>query len=157
MLRELVQEVGRRRLSGVVGKRVMPPLDRLVNRMSGGRTRLSDVLFPTLMLTTTGAKTGLPRPSPLLYAQEGDAFVVCASNWGQERHPAWSTNLLANPEAMVETRKWRGPVKARLATEDEKRALWPKLTAVWPGYDDYVERAAGRNIRVFYLEPVELS
>lgn len=138
-----------------VNRRVLPPVDRFVNRMTRGRARLSDVLFPTLMLTTTGRVSGLPRETPLLYVREGPAYVVCGTAFGQERHPAWTANLLANPEAMVETTGGRLLVKARLATDDEVVALWPRLAELWPAYDDYVWRSM-REPRVFVLEPVEV-
>ncbi len=147
--------MGHSRPVAIVGSRVLPPVDRFVNRMTGGRTRLSDLLFPTLMLTTTGCKSGRPRETPLLYVRDGESYVVCASNFGQDRHPAWSTNLIVNPEAMVETQGGRFGVKAHLASDDDKRALWPSLTAVWPAFDDYAGRAVDRDIRVFFLDPVE--
>lgn len=138
-----------------VNRRVLPPADRFVNRMTRGKLRLSDVLFPTLMLTTTGRVSGRPRETPLLYLQAaGGEYVVCGTSFGQSRHPAWTANLLANPEAMVETRAGRFLVKARLASDSEVMDLWPHLVALWPAYDDYVWRSL-REPRVFVLARVE--
>jgi len=83
---------------------------------------------------------------------DGDAYVVTASNWGQQHHPAWSGNLLATPEATVEIRGREIPVRAGLAEGDARARLWGKVTSVWPAYDTYEERS-GRTIRVFRLVP----
>jgi deazaflavin-dependent oxidoreductase (nitroreductase family) len=73
-----------------------------------------------------------------------------ASNFGRERHPAWSANLLAEPKATASYRGRTFPVTARLLDEDEKKAIWPQLLKMWPNYDRYEERS-GRDIRVFRL------
>jgi deazaflavin-dependent oxidoreductase (nitroreductase family) len=114
---------------------------------------VSQFLVPTLMLTTTGAKSGLPRESPLATLVDGDAFYVVGSNFGTEKHPAWSGNLIKNPKATITYGGKRRDVVAHLLTDEEKQAVWPKLLTVWPTYDSYVERS-GRNLRVFRLEPV---
>lgn len=115
---------------------------------------LGRLALPTLLLTTQGRKSGLPRTVPLLYAPDGDRFVVTASNWGQQSHPAWSGNLLACDEATVALPGGRQiPVRAALAEGAERDRVWPLVTRVWPAYDTYVERS-GRAIRVFVLTPV---
>lgn len=78
---------------------------------------------------------------------------MVGSNFGREKHPAWTGNLIANPQASVVVRRKTTEVTARLLDDDEKAAVWPALVAVWPAYDDYVE-VSGRNIRVFQLDPV---
>ena len=115
-----------------VGPKVVPPLDRFLHRLTRGRVSMSGAIVPSMVLTTTGRKSGLPRESPLACVPlaEGGWFVV-GSNFGKESHPAWTGNLMANPEAKV----------------------GPDLVAVWPAFDDYV-RVSGRNLRVFHLEPV---
>jgi len=107
---------------------------------------------PLLLLTTTGARTGQPRTVPLIYAEHPAGYVVTASNWGQPHHPAWSGNLLANPDATVYVAGRNIPVRARLVEGTERRALWSLVTAIWPAYDTYATRS-GRDIRVFLLEP----
>lgn len=115
---------------------------------------LGRLALPTLLLTTTGRKSGLPRTVPLLYAPDGDKFIVTASNWGQQNHPAWSGNLLACNEATVALPVGRQiPVRAALAEGAERDRVWPLVTRVWPAYDTYVERS-GRAVRVFVLTPV---
>jgi deazaflavin-dependent oxidoreductase (nitroreductase family) len=148
----LVQRLAQQPRFSLVALRIAPRLDRLAHRVSGGRLVVSQLLVPTLVLTTTGAKSGLPRESPLATLVDGDAYYVVGSNFGTEKHPAWTGNLMKNPDAVVTYRGRRTPVRARLLTDDEKAAIWPRLLTVWPTYDSYVERS-GRNIRVFRLEP----
>jgi deazaflavin-dependent oxidoreductase (nitroreductase family) len=152
----VVQSLARRRRFSLVALRVAPKLDRFVSRVTGGRFVVSQLLVPMMMLTTTGAKSGLPRQSPLATLPDGDAFYVIGSNFGTEKHPAWSGNLLKNPEAKVTFRGRTIDVVARLLTPEEKAEVWPRILTVWPSYDSYVERS-GRDIRVFRLEPVPSS
>jgi deazaflavin-dependent oxidoreductase (nitroreductase family) len=132
--------------------RRLVPLDVAVGRLTRGRV-LSLGLVPSLLLTTTGRRSGRPRTSPLLYVRDGDAFVVIGSNWGQREHPAWSANLLAHPEATVTLDGERIPVRAALVTGEERRRLREILLAEWPAFVTYEQRAAGRQIRIFRLEP----
>ncbi|MGB8651841.1 MAG: nitroreductase family deazaflavin-dependent oxidoreductase [Mycobacteriales bacterium] len=138
--------------AGVAG-RVMPPVDRGLSRLTGGRLAVSQLLVPTLVITTTGAKSGLPRTTPLATLPDGDAFYVVGSNFGGGAHPGWSANLLKTPEATVTYRGRTTAVRAHLLDEQEKAAVWPRLLKIWPTYDRYVERS-GRNLRVFRLDPV---
>lgn len=135
-----------------VGPKVVPPFDRLLHRLSGGRVVLSQVLVPSLVLTTTGRRSGLERESPLACVPDGVGWWVVGSNFGRPEHPAWTANLLADPHATVSFRGGSTPVLARLLDDDEKAEVWPRLLAVWPAYDDYVA-SSGRNIRVFRLDP----
>lgn len=137
-----------------VAPKVVPRLDRAVHRLTGGRVSLSQRMVPSLVLHTTGAKTGLPRETPLACLPDGDdAWYVVGSNFGQAQHPGWTANLLARPDAVVEWKRRRVDVRARLLDADEKAAVWPRLLDVWPNYDRYVERSGGRDLRVFRLEP----
>ena len=153
-LGRLVQRVSAKPWFASFALRVMPRVDRLVNRASGGRFVVSHLIVPTLVLTTTGAKSGLPRQSPLATLVEGDVLYVVGSNFGTEKHPAWSGNLLKSPEAEVSFGGRTFPVKAHLLADDEKAEIWPRLLKVWPNYDTYVERS-GRSLRVFRLERQE--
>jgi deazaflavin-dependent oxidoreductase (nitroreductase family) len=109
--------------------------------------------MPTMLLTTVGAKTGQPRSVPLLYATDGDGYIVTASNWGKERHPAWSANLLANPDATVQIGLDTKPVRAEFAEGELRERLWSVVTELWPAYNTY-EARSGRSIRVFRLTPL---
>jgi deazaflavin-dependent oxidoreductase (nitroreductase family) len=105
----------------------------------------------TLLLTTTGRKSGEPRTTPLIYAAEGDSFVVVASKGGSDEPPAWYLNLSQNPEVEVQVKAERFKARGRTASAEEKPALWKKMVAEWPSYDDY-QRRTDREIPVVLLE-----
>jgi len=134
-----------------VGSKIVPPLDRFLSKISGGRIVVSAGVVPSLVLTTTGRKSGQPRRTPLATLPVGDDFLVVGSNFGKEHHPAWTANLMANPEASVSFKGKDIRVVAHLLDADEKKEVWPKLLEIWPTYDRYVERS-GRDLRVFRLE-----
>ena len=128
---------------------------RTVLSLSGGRIGRDFMGMPVLELTTTGAKSGLPRTSVLTSpVQEGDTLVIVASRGGDPRHPAWFHNLKANSAVEV---AWRGgatrPMRARVADADERARLWPLVTKRYSGYAQYQERAT-REIPLVLLEPV---
>ena len=134
----------------VVGP-LITPIDRALFRLSRGRLKLSAPMIPSLMLFTTGAKTGEQRETPLMcFPQPDGSWLVAGSNFGYEKHPAWSWNLLANPRARVHFRRHFYEVDATLLNPGETEAVWPALDAQWPGYRDY-ELTAKRDIRVFRL------
>jgi deazaflavin-dependent oxidoreductase (nitroreductase family) len=149
---DLILTLGHQRWFARVG-RAMVPVDRAVQKATGGRwSVIGRGVLPEMLLTTTGRTSGQLRSVPLLYARDGAAYVVVASNWGQEQHPAWSGNLLAEPQAVVTVEGRAVDVLAELADPQEKARVWPLVTAVWPAYDTYAARA-GRDIRVFLLHP----
>jgi deazaflavin-dependent oxidoreductase (nitroreductase family) len=149
MMGSLARRLGGTRLFALVG-RAYVPFDRLLGRVTRGR--MLALGLPSLLITTTGRTSGEPRTNPLLYAADGDGFVVIGSNWGQAHHPAWSSNLLANPEAIVAVRGERIAVRARLAEGAERERLRQLLLRMWPAYQAYERRAAGRTLRIFRLE-----
>jgi deazaflavin-dependent oxidoreductase (nitroreductase family) len=140
-----------------IGPKVVPPMDRFLSAVTGGRMVLSGSLVPSLVLETTGAKTGQRRTTPLacLPADDG-SFLVVGSNFGRRHHPAWTANLRAHPGATVTYRGRTIPVTASRLDADEKTAVWPRLTAVWPNYDRYTE-VSGRELRVFRLVPTSAA
>jgi deazaflavin-dependent oxidoreductase (nitroreductase family) len=149
----LVQRLGHQRWFALLGRRLMP-VDRWLHDRTRGRWSVAGPhRLPSLLLTTTGRRSGKPRTQPLLYATDGDALVVIGSNWGQRHHPGWSANLLANPDATVCVHGRRTPVRATLATGEERARLWRLLVQLWPAYRTYQRRAAGRDIRIFRLTP----
>jgi deazaflavin-dependent oxidoreductase (nitroreductase family) len=105
----------------------------------------------TLLLTTTGRRTGEERTTPLIYQPEGDAYLVVASKGGADEPPLWYRNLEANPEVKVQVRGDRFTARARTATPEEKPALWRKMVATWPQYDEY-QKKTNRDIPVVVLE-----
>ncbi|HEX2578249.1 MAG TPA: nitroreductase/quinone reductase family protein, partial [Aquihabitans sp.] len=111
--------------------------------------------MPVVELTTTGRKSGQPRTVMLTVpVQEGDTLVIVASKGGEDRHPAWYVNLLADPEVSVKRREG-APVamRARVADADERARLWPRITAAYRGYAGYQEKT-DREIPVVLLDPV---
>ncbi|BCJ57875.1 nitroreductase/quinone reductase family protein [Micromonospora endophytica] len=151
VLGSLTRRVGRHRWFGRV-VRLVVPLDRAVGRLTRGRV-VALGLAPSLVITTTGRKSGKPRSNPLLYVRDGDTYVVVSSNWGQLQQPAWALNLLARPSAQVDVAGRRIPVRAEVVTGDDRERLWQLLVTEWPAYEVYVERAGGREIRIFRLLP----
>lgn len=135
-----------------VGPKVVPHLDRVLHRVTGGRVVLSAGLLPSLVLTTTGAKTGQPRTTPLATKPDEGCWYIVGSNFGRDSHPAWTSNLTKNPDATISYRGKTIPVRGHLLTAEEKTEIWPKLVKFWPNYDVYTTRS-GRDLRVFRLDP----
>jgi deazaflavin-dependent oxidoreductase (nitroreductase family) len=148
-IRWLARTIAHRRWFARFG-RVLVPADRLVGRLTGGRL-VALGLVPSLLLVTTGRRTGQARTTPLLTVPDGDGFVVIGSNWGGPRHPAWALNLLAHPDAVAVHKGRRLPVRARLLTGAERELAWRRALDEWPAYRAYAHRA-GRDIHVFRLE-----
>ena len=106
---------------------------------------------PTLLLTTTGRRSGLPRTTALIYGRNGDRYLVVASRGGHPKHPAWYLNLVEQPQVQLQVAAERFEARARTATPEEKPALWATMTAIWPDYDTYQARTT-RDIPVVILE-----
>ncbi|MBX6767756.1 MAG: nitroreductase family deazaflavin-dependent oxidoreductase [Actinomadura rubrobrunea] len=106
-----------------------------------------------LLLTTKGRRTGREHTTPLIYQMNGDDYVVVASKGGAPDHPHWYLNLQANPEVQVQVKGDKFTARARTATAEEKPALWQKMVATWPDYDEY-QRKTDREIPVVVLERV---
>jgi deazaflavin-dependent oxidoreductase (nitroreductase family) len=128
-------------------------LHRAMFNLTGGRLGGKFRGSPTLMLTTTGRKTGKEPTWPLLALPVGDGYAIAGSNSGYDQHPAWYLNLKANPEVTFEVRGQRTKARARDATPQERAELYPKFIDVYSGYRDY-EAATDRKIPVVLLEPI---
>lgn len=153
MIRPLSLRMSRSAMFQRIAPRVLPPLDRAAYRLSRGRVLLGQKLMPSLMLFSTGHKTGMSRQTPLTCVPEADgAFIVTGSNYGRPHHPTWTENLLHDPQASVGYLGRRIPVTARLLEADDRAEVLPAVYAVWPIYQDYIERS-GRHVRVFRLVP----
>lgn len=138
---------------GNVVIRVMSAANVWIYRLTGGRVGGRFLRgAPVLLLTSIGCKSGQPRVAPLLYLRDGDDLVIVASKGGMSRHPTWYRNVQANPEVEVEVGSERRKMRARTASPAEKAALWPKLVAMYPDYDDYQARTE-REIPVVVLSP----
>ena len=125
---------------------------QIVYSLTGGRLLGVIAGAPVLLLTTTGHRTGKQRTKPLLYLMEKDAYVVVASYAGRPSNPAWYRNLQSHPAALIQVNNRRLRVKAETVPAEARGGLWPKLTAMYPGYADYQARAP-REIPVVMLRP----
>src|SRR5579884_1190801 len=105
-----------------------------------------------LLLHTLGRKSGKEYVHPLIFREFGDAYLVVASKGGAPDAPEWFLNLEANPDTVVQVKDEIVPVRARVATKQEKPAMWAHMTEVWPDYDAY-QRKTEREIPVVVLEP----
>jgi deazaflavin-dependent oxidoreductase (nitroreductase family) len=105
-----------------------------------------------LILHTHGRKTGAVRKFPLIYGRDGADYVIVASKGGAPDHPGWYKNLLAHPDAKVQVWGEVIAVTARTGTAEDKRRVWPLMTAQWPDYDEY-QRKTTRDIPVVLLRP----
>jgi deazaflavin-dependent oxidoreductase (nitroreductase family) len=107
---------------------------------------------PTLLLTTTGRRSGQPRRTALIYGRDGEDYLLVASQGGSPAHPLWYGNLVADPTVTLQVKADVFTATARTATPEEKARLWPVMTRLWPPYDDYVKRT-DRDIPVVVLTP----
>jgi deazaflavin-dependent oxidoreductase (nitroreductase family) len=107
---------------------------------------------PSLLLTTTGRRSGESRTSALIFARDGDDYLVVASMGGAPKHPSWYLNITANPAAEIQVKAEHIPVTAHTASAEEKPRLWQIVTEVWPNYDVYQTRTE-REIPVVVLSP----
>jgi deazaflavin-dependent oxidoreductase (nitroreductase family) len=105
----------------------------------------------TLLLTTTGRKSGQQHTTPLIYQPYGDDYLIVASKGGAPKPPAWYLNLQQDPDVELQVRDDVFPARARTATPEEKADMWRAMTATWPAYDDY-QRKTDREIPIVVLE-----
>jgi deazaflavin-dependent oxidoreductase (nitroreductase family) len=147
----LIQKVSSTRAFAKIAPHFIPAMDRTVHRLTRGRVLLSAQMLPGVILTARGAKSGLPRVTPLACMPEdsGD-WLLIGSNFGRPGHPSWTANLLKDPDAEV---SWKGEdiqVHARLLEGEEREEAWREALKFWPPYATYQSRV-DRQIRVFRL------
>jgi deazaflavin-dependent oxidoreductase (nitroreductase family) len=154
MLGRIIKRLGHKAWFAAAARRIVR-LDRWLQRRSKGRiVPINAAGVNTLLLTTTGRKSGQPRSQPLLFVRDGDDFIVIGSNWGQAHHPAWTANLLADPRCAITWKNKELQATAELVRDAERARLLEALTVSWPAYRTYQERAAGREIRIFRLRGI---
>ncbi|MCR2763917.1 nitroreductase family deazaflavin-dependent oxidoreductase [Microbacterium sp. zg.B48] len=157
IVRAAIAPLTRTRWFRRVGPIALPPLERVVGALSGGRVQLSGLLVPSLVLHTRGAKSGEPRDAALMYTPDGSGrAIVAGTNFAGGRHPAWTANLLAHPDAAITVRGTRMAVHATPIPPAERDAAWARIESQWPGYRQY-ERDSGRTVRLFRLQPVRAA
>ena len=130
--------------------RKVTPLDRaILERTDAKYTLLGPIGAPVMLLTTIGRKSGESRTQPLLYLHDGDTISVIGSNFGRQHHPAWTNNLLANPNATIAIAGQRIPVRATLV-ESDKDAIFARFVEITNAYGVYRTRTT-RDLRIFAL------
>lgn len=161
-LSNLIKRISSSRPGAYVLARLLPPLDHWWFRRSGGSSLLTSLFVdvPTVMVTTIGAKSGLPRSTPLLAIssdQSPSSFALIATNFGQESYPAWYFNLKANPRAVC---TWNGVTRtyqAHEASGEEYETYWQLAIQAYFGYSLYRQRIHHRHIPIMVLTPVDES
>ena len=136
--------------------KAMNTFHRGLLKLSGGRLGWRAGGMPVLELTTTGRKSSQPRTVMLTSpVQEGDAIAIVASRGGDDHHPAWFLNMRDHPDVEVAfAGKPKRPMRARVATPEERAALWPRVTAAYKGYAGY-QTKTDREIPLVLLEPAD--
>jgi deazaflavin-dependent oxidoreductase (nitroreductase family) len=133
--------------------RLAPRIDRLLIPRTHGR-------FSSLghnrvgMVTSVGAKSGIKRTNPVLQIDLGDSLLAIGSNYGRPTHPAWSANLIANPDCEVEYLRPRAPYRAHHLEGEEREQAWNTIVDYSIAYQRYAANCAPRQIRVFRLTPL---
>ena len=118
------------------------------------RPGLPPITVPSLLLITTGRKSGEKYLFPLFYGRAGDSYFVIASKGGAPEHPGWYRNILANPEVGIQVGTTKTQARARTATGAERERLWEQAVEFWPPYADYKLKTEGREIPVVVLDPM---
>ena len=108
--------------------------------------------LPTLLLTCIGRKSGEQRTVPLVFLQHGDKMVIVGSLAGYDKHPTWYLNIGANPKCSVQLDRRKMTAVARDATDEERKELWPKLTAIFPVWG-YFQKQTDRPFPIVVLSP----
>ncbi|WP_392545120.1 nitroreductase family deazaflavin-dependent oxidoreductase [Oryzobacter telluris] len=134
--------------------RILPALDRVVSRLSRGRTTAAEVLagLPVLVVTTTGRRSGLPRSAQLIGVPFAGDVALIGTNFGQSGTPTWVLNLEADPRAVVMHRDVARDVVARVASDAERSEILTLAGQVYVGYPKYFTRVTDRHVRIFVLE-----
>lgn len=155
----IVQKITMTKTGSWIYGRVVPPIDRVLMVKTKGKRSLSPGdtggTGGLALLTTTGAKSGKQRHTPLGYARDGDSIVIIASNAAHEHNPSWYYNLKANPEVMLTLRGGhQGEYRAEeVPAGEERERLWKVACEMYPGFVDYQTRA-DRLIPLIHCTPL---
>ena len=150
----LVRSLGSSRVGAMVFSKTLHHIDRLTGRIGDGSYTVTEVTsgLPTIELTSTGAKSGQLRTSPLIAIPFDGNIAVVGSGWGSEKTPGWVFNLRANPWAEVSFHGKSVAVVARELANDERYRALAAAIATHTGFAEYLRRASHRHIAVFLLE-----
>lgn len=106
----------------------------------------------TLLLTTTGNKSGNPYTTPVIYGQDGSNYIIVASKGGDDEHPDWYRNIESDPEVEIQVGSEVMAATARTASSEERPRLWEKMAEIWPDYNEYAKKT-DREIPTVVLTP----
>ena len=120
-------------------------------RANGGKVGGQFEGAPLLLLTTTGAKSGQRRTTPVMYLPDGNRLIIFASKAGAPTNPDWYHNLVAHPQATVEVGTETFDITAVVATGEERDRLFARQAELYPGFANYQARIT-RQIPVITLE-----
>ncbi len=109
---------------------------------------------PTLLLFTTGRKSGNESIMPLIYGEVDGGYAIIASKGGAPKHPGWYHNAMAQGQVQVKVANGLYQAKARVAAGEERARVWQQLTQIYPPYNDYQQSAGSREIPVVILERI---
>jgi len=171
MSQPVIPEVDPRRPQGVLAKlatrfaltkggtwfysQVAARIDPWLVRVSGGRVNTTARLFPVVLLSVRGARSGQLRTVPLVYFTDAGDVILMASSFGRPRYPAWYHNVKANPEVELEAMGRRGRFSARETEGEERERLYGLAKSLYRGYGVYEQRTEGiRHVPVLRLTPV---
>jgi deazaflavin-dependent oxidoreductase (nitroreductase family) len=140
-----------------VHHKFVAPIDAPIMRVTGGRLNSTVGVVPVVVLTSTGARSGQRRATPLSYFTDGDDVILTAANYGGARHPGWYYNLLAYPECELSIGSRGAPFVAREAEGAERDRLFARAVDLYPGYAKYAQLTGGRTIRMLRLTPAKLA
>jgi deazaflavin-dependent oxidoreductase (nitroreductase family) len=153
-LHRAVQAFASTRVGAWTFAQSLPALDRATDRLTAGRVSLPWSLagLPTLVLTSTGRRSGRPRETYLIAVPLDDTLALLGTNFGQANTPAWVFNLEAEPRARLTHGDRTRDVVARPATDDERLQVMANSVGVYRGYSKYQQRIRGRRVRIFVLD-----
>ena len=114
-------------------------------------------IAPTLLLISTGRKSGKKSALPLIYQPVGDGFIVIGSLGGAPKHPQWYLNLVANPECAVQVGKFKYKAVAETVDGALREQYWDLAARIWPSYIDYQVAAGERQIPVVLLRTTSVA
>lgn len=125
-------------------------------RANGGKVGGMFEGAPLLILHTTGAKSGQPRATPLMYQAVEGSYAIFASKAGAPTNPHWYYNITANPEVSAEMGTETVALTARVAGTEERHRIWSRQKETYPQFAEYETTTAGREIPVIVLDPREV-
>jgi deazaflavin-dependent oxidoreductase (nitroreductase family) len=138
-------------------RRIVAPLEAPMMKATGGRMSLTGLALPMVVLTSTGARSGQLRETPLTYFTDGDDVIVGATNFGGVKHPSWYHNLRAHPECELHIGPRGGPFLAREAEGADRERLFALAVELFPGFNKYAQKTQGiRTVKVLRLRAAPL-